>query len=103
MEIDLQTASQHWITRVPHPDPFITHVSVTWEESSYLRYYENGTLVSAVPAINYERPEYPDTSPSVFVDLPYLWLHQMKLWAKPLTPLNAYRQYASSKSSVYRI
>ena len=97
MEISLRTASQQWTAHVLHPGPFTTHVSVTWEESSYLTYYENGTLVTEVPATMNERPGYPYTSLSVFVDLPYLWLHQMKLYNQALTSLNAYDEYALSK------
>ena len=97
LEINLQTASQQWTAHVLHPGPFITHVSVTWEESSYLRYYENGTLVTEVPAMINERPGYPYTSLSVFVDLPYQWLHQMKLYNEAMTSLDAYSQYGFSK------
>ena len=57
--------------------------------------------MSEVPAINHERPGYPNSSSSVFVDLPYLWLHELKLWDKPLTTLNAYSQYAGSESNVF--
>ena len=97
MDISLQTASQEWTAHVLHPGPFMTHVSVTWEESSYLRYYENGTLVTEVPAMMNEGPSYPNTSLSVFVDLPFQWVHEMKLYNEALTPSDAYNQYASSK------
>jgi hypothetical protein len=97
IEINLQTASQRWTAHVPHPGPIMTHVSVTWEESSYLRYYENGILVAEVPAMIDERPGYPYTSMSVFVNLPYLWAHQMKLYNEAMTSLDVYSQYDLSK------
>ena len=99
MEINLRTSSQQWITHVLHPGPFITHVAVTWKENSYLKYYENGTLVAEVPGSVSERPGYPYTSLSAFVDLPRLWLHRMKLWNEGMTSEDVCSHYGSSKSA----
>lgn len=99
MEVNLQTPSQQWIVHVLHPGPFLTHVSITWEESAYLRYYENGTMVAEVPAMPHELPGYQYTSLSVFVNLPFLWLQRMKLWSEKMSSSDAYGEYGRSKFS----
>ena len=103
MEINLQTASQQWVAHVLNPGPFITHVLITWEESAYLRYYENGTLVSEVAAMIHEHPGDPYTSLSVFVDLPRLWLHQLKVWDQQLISSHGYDEYATSKLNGFEL
>ncbi|XP_028409028.1 uncharacterized protein LOC114531613 isoform X2 [Dendronephthya gigantea] len=97
MEVNLQTPSQQWIAHVLHPGPFPTHVSITWEESACLRYYENGIMLAEVPAMLHERPGYQYTSLSVFVDLPYLWLQRMKLWNEKISSSDAYSEYGMTE------
>lgn len=94
-EIKVRTPSEEWKTRVPYPGPFLTHVTITWDEKSHLRYYENGSLLAEDASVLLLRKENNHTSLSTYPE--YVWLNELKLWNSALTEPSAITQHRTSK------
>ena len=98
MDIVVKTSSERWSTRVLHPGPFMTHVAVTWYENSYLRYYENGTLLAEVPSlISFQQKYIVNSSMSIISKPANISLNQLTLWRTALTEFAMKSQYKTSK------
>ena len=94
MKITVQTPHQQWTVKIPSPGPFTTHVAVTWEDDSYLRYYENGTLLAEVSAVADPSLKFPNIDAS---SLPYAWLNELSLFDQRLTKSDVQSEYQESK------
>jgi hypothetical protein len=77
---------------IPNPGPFPTHVAITWEDNSYLRYYENGTLLAEVQAVVDRKLTYSNMTNSE-----YTWLNQLTFFDRQLTKQDVKTQYQKSK------
>ncbi len=77
---------------IPNPGPFPTHVAITWEDNSYLRYYENGTLLAEVAAVVEPKLTYPNTT-----NVQYAWLNELAVFDQKLTNHDVKTQYRESE------
>ena len=92
MKITMQTLDQHWNAMVPIPGPFLTHMAITWEDNSYLRYYENGSLLAQITAVTDSKLTYPNST-----GVQYAWLNSFSYFDKKLTTREVKMHYENSK------
>ena len=92
MKINMKTSDQHWTVNILRPGPFLTQMTITWEDNSYLRYYENGTLLAEVSAKVNSRLTYSNTT-----NFQYAWLNKLALFDKQLTKPEVKTLYGKSK------
>lgn len=92
MKITMQTLEQHWKAMVPIPGPFLTHLAITWEDNSYLRYYENGSLLAEVTAVTDLKLTYPNVTGAQ-----YAWLNSFTFFNRKLTTHEVKTHFENSK------
>ncbi|XP_028392900.1 uncharacterized protein LOC114517402 [Dendronephthya gigantea] len=87
LNIDMQTSHQHWRAMIPKPGPFTTHVAITWEDHSYLRYYENGTLLAEVAAVSDTKLPNPNKT-----NIQFIWLNEFTVFDRQLDAKAQYQK-----------